>query len=171
MFRVVAVTLCAVLSAGALSAQVTAVMTGDGWEAFPRVQYTGGHASFPRPMWGVLVLTDSSLSFHPCGDGRRCEYVPRGKAVFKDTVIFTMRLTDIRELTPTTRTVGPGLGRRAVWGVWANDRSEETIEIRFATDATAEAPTFRTGPTQSASIDAKVRFRMERLRSAVPPGD
>lgn len=154
---------CLALIAAPLVAQVPAIIVGDGWEAFPKVQYQGGHASFSQPMFGVLVLTDSTLTLHPCGDGGRCGYIPTGGKVFKDSVLMRIRLADVRSVVASSQTVSPGVGRRVLWGSWANDRTQETVTLQVTTESSAEAPVFRTQLTQSATIDTKVRFRLERL--------
>lgn len=161
----------AVLSAAA-GAQVTPIITGEGWEAFPDVEYQGGHSQFARRIKGVLVLTDSTLSFQACrGPNGSCAYTPRGQTVFYDSVFFSVRIRDVQELSASTQTRSPGVGRRIMWGSLANDRTNEFLAFAFDTDRTAEAPVFKTLPTQAGAIEAKVKFRQRRLGIAIPAAD
>lgn len=149
-------------------AQLPAVVAGEGYEAFPRVQYQGGHSAFPRAAWGVLVLRDSTISFHECGDGLHCTSAAMSRELFKEPARFTVRLRDLRELSAQTRTRSPGVGRRIMFGALANDRNDELLAFAFDGESTAEAPVFKTLPTQAGAIEAKMRFRLRRLGVELP---
>lgn len=156
--------LCLAVATRAAEAQrVEPVMTGEGWEAFTRVQYEGGLTGFSRPLFGVLVATDTTISFHRCADQGRCERVPRNKRVFAESADFVFRLAELKGIEARVRTVGPGVGRRVLFGVLANDRSEETLHLQIETDSSAEAPRFVTGAAHAEQIASKLRFRMKRL--------
>lgn len=163
-FSLALATLICLAGAGraAQAQRIEPVMAGDGWEAFTRVQYEGGLTGFSRPLRGVSVATDSTIAFHRCSD-RLCERVPRNRQVFADSAEFVFRLAELKGIEARVRTVGPGVGRRVMFGVLANDRSQETLHLQIETDSSAEAPRFVTGAAHAEQIGSKLRFRMKRL--------
>lgn len=164
----------AVVVAGlCLGAEVDAqtyIIAGDGWEAFPGVEYQGGDARFPEKVRGVLVLTDSTLAFHPCRVKTQggCA-IEKGKLAWKDPAHFVVDLRQIQSIETSTQVRGASAGMKLLVGGLANDRSVEFMSFAHETASSAEAPVFKTYPTQAGALDAKVRFRMKKLGRELAP--
>lgn len=168
MIRLCALALMLAFVASTARSQENAMLSGDGWEAFPFVEYKGGDSRLPRARYGVLVLTDSTIALHDCADRNNCRNNSRRHPVFKDSAVLVIRLADLRAVSASTETRGPGVGRRVMWGVLANDRTVEQVSLAYDTETTAEAPVFATRPTHAAAIEAKILFRLRRLGVELP---
>lgn len=86
------------------------IVVGDGFEAFPWVEYQGGDSGYPKKFYGMLVLTDSTVALHPCWN-RYCE-VNKKKGPFKIPPYFSIRLADLKEVSNSSRVRGPELATR-----------------------------------------------------------
>jgi hypothetical protein len=157
-------TLSLVIVPALTHAQGSAIYVGDGFEAFPNVEYQGGDASQPaKKRIGMLVLTDSTLAFHACR-WDMCVNARKGQNVlpFTEEAIMTMPLRAIKDITNDTQVRGATKTRKLLIGGLASDRSEEMVTVVYETASSAETPVFNTMKTQSASIAAKVKFRIKK---------
>lgn len=146
------------------------IIVGDGFEAFPGVEYRGGDARFSKQVFGVLILTDSSLAFHQCTPTEYYACHPRGDDPFwKAEPLFVVPLAALREVQVSSRVRDATAGSKLLLGIFAGDREEEYIGFVHETVTSAEAPVFRTMKTQAGAIEAKVRYRMEKLGLELRP--
>lgn len=157
--RCVAVLLAVSTSAAAQAA----IVVGDGWEGFPWVEYKGGDARFPKTGWGMLVLTDSTLAFHECF-GERCPAMRGNRPGWKPTPVFSIALRSITEVQSSSRVKPADAGSRFMLGALATDKNEGLVGIVYETESSAEAPVFAMREAQSSALDAKIQFRLKRLR-------
>lgn len=176
------IALAACLSARTLGAQSLTVTTtesrpmiivGDGWEAFPNVEYQGGDARFPKKKFGMLVLTDSTIGFYEC-TWTGC-LSDKKKNMIRDTAQWIVRLAAITEVSSSTATRGASVTGRVAFGVLASDRTEEFFGFVHETATSAEAPVFKAdspNKTQAGALEAKLRFRLKKagvkLSSSAP---
>lgn len=162
----VAIALLALVGfAGAASAQE--VYARDGWEAFPGVEYQGGDANYPQRQVGILVLTESAISFHRCAHSG-CWDFPKKGTPFKDAPIFTIALFSVQEVSANSRTRGATSGEKVFVGNLAGSKTEGFVSIVYKTASSAEAPIFKTPATLASAIEAKIRFRMEKIGLTLP---
>jgi hypothetical protein len=161
--------IAAVLLPLALGAQAPAVIAGDGWEAFPNVEYQGGDARFPKQLFGILVLTDSTLGFYPCRVTTEfsCRDA-KGKSIWKDQPYFMIALSAVQHLQSSSRVRGASAGAKLMIGGLAGDRAQNFVSIVHETDSSAEAPLFQTTMAQSGAFEAKLRFRLKKLGRPLP---
>jgi hypothetical protein len=145
------------------------IVVGDGWEAFPAVEYLGGHAAHARKTIGTLVLTDSTIGYYPCNDGF-CSPV-KGRPLWKEPAYFVARLESLTEVQASSRIKPAGVGGKLLIGFLASDTNEEMIGLAFESETTAEAPVFKTKPTQAGAIEAKIKFRLKKMGRPLTPAD
>lgn len=151
------------------------IVTGEGWEAFPWIEYKGGHAQHSRVGWGLLLLTDSTLAFHECYL-EQCPPQRGGRQRWKPTAIFSIRLRSITDVQSATRVKPASASARFMIGMLATDKNENLLAVTFETASSAEAPVFALGDGQASALDAKIRFRLKRIRGdstqppPIPPG-
>ncbi len=149
------------------SQQNRPIVTGDGWEAFPGVEYQGGDARFPKKLVGVLVLTDSTLEFRSC-DNNYCEAY-KDRDVWGKKTYFVIPLTAITALDVSSSVRSADVGSKIFFGALASDRKQEFFGLAHETEDSAEAPVFLTRQTQAGAIEAKVRFRLKKLGRPLTP--
>lgn len=137
------------------------VIAGDGWEAFPEVEYLGGDAGSEKKQLGVLVLTDSALSLYACADSRCLGR--KTDSIIKGAPLWTISLRAIKEISSSTSFKGTSTGSKLLLGGLAGDKSDEQVGIVYETARSAEAPVFKTRNAQAAAIEAKVKFRLSKL--------
>lgn len=146
----------------------TNVFTGEGFEAFPSVQYVGGDARFTKKQLGILVLTDSTIEFHRCLlDG--CAF-RKGDGFFAESRLWSIPLKNITAISAVARNTGPSTAGRVLWGVLATDKNREYIALTYDTDASAEAPVWETPKNMAATFEAKLRFRLRKAGLVLPSG-
>lgn len=142
------------------------IIVGQGWEAFPEVYYRGGDATQAKKRYGMLVLTDSTLALYECtvsycGSDEK-------KSMIRGRAFWEIRLTSIKEISASTLFKGTSMGSKFMLGALAGDGSEELVGVVYETDASAEAPVFKTRKAQAAAIEAKLKFRLKKLGIAAP---
>lgn len=163
-------TLTAVLLLSSPALAQKTVLTGEGWEAFPNVQYRGGDSRLERPTFGILVLTDSTLAFHRCWM-ESCFPRKKKQFVWQDSALIRIPLSALKSATAASQNSGPSVGARIMFGMLATDKTQESVTFVVETETSAEAPIFHTQKTQSAVIEAKVQARLRRLAPATAPSD
>lgn len=160
--------LLTVVAVCALAPSVRAqdIIVRDVYEAIPKVEYRGGDASHPEKLFGVLKLTDSTLSLHSC-KRLRCQPVD-GEVEWDYRPLLVVDLRSVREVSTSAQVRAPGVASRIAWGMFAPDRSEEFVGLVYETATSVEAPVFKVPKTTSAAIEAKVRFRLRKLGVVLP---
>lgn len=151
-------------------AQSPLVVSRDGWEAFPWVEYQGGDATQPTKRRGMLVLTDSTLSLHKCRFEYCDDHRKHTELPFEEKPLYTIQLRSIKEVTSSSQVRGPSAGSRLALGLLAGDRTEEMVGIVYESASSAEAPVFKTQKAQSAAVEAKLRFRLKKIGVTLSPG-
>ena len=150
-------------------AQPPVIIARDGWEAFPEVEYQGGDATKPKKMYGMIVLTDSTIALHRCR-WQYCEDDRKEvKTPFLPEPLYLIPLRRIQEISASSQVRGPSVGSRIAFGLLAGDQKQEFVGLVYETESSAEAPVFRTLKTQSGAIEAKVRFRLKKLGVELKP--
>lgn len=142
----------------ALNAQPP-IMTGPGWEGFPHVEYQGGDATQMKKLEGILVLTDSTVALHQCV--YECTS-KGGRAAFFPTPLYVIRLRTITVVNSASAARVQD-GERPILEALLDPASADDLLIVYETEQNAEAPHFRAQKTQSAAIEAKIRFRLKKM--------
>jgi hypothetical protein len=155
--------------APAAIAQPPVTIARDGWEAYPEVEYQGGDATKPKRLIGILVLTESTIALHwcrwqYCEDDRKAEKTP-----FLPEPLYLIPLCRIQDISASSQVHGPSATSRIDFGLLAGDQKQEFVGMVYESDTTAEAPVFRTLKAQFGAIEAKVRFRLEKLGVELKP--
>jgi|688.fasta_scaffold317193_2 hypothetical protein len=142
------------------------VISGDGWEAFPNVEYQGGDARFNKKTVGILVMTDSSVAFYECAFKTARIDLPCGshrtKTMIKEPALWLVTLKAITEVNSSTQVRPASTGEKFMIGILASDRAEEFFGFAHETASSAEAPIFKTQKTQASALEAKLRFRLKK---------
>ncbi len=128
-------------------------------EAIPRVQYLGGISTLPKRLSGILVLSDSGAGLYPCARPG-CKRDAEGHYLATTPLLF-VPYRQITDVTAETRPQEVTAGQRIFEGKKASDRSDDIVTVTYETSTTAEAAVFKTEPSQSKSVAAKIRFRMK----------
>jgi hypothetical protein len=121
--------------ASPLSAQEFLPISGDGWEAFRRVEYLGGDLTIGGKRQGVLVLTDSTISFHECNNG--CYNDPK-KPPFKPEWLWKIRYSQMVEVEDKSQTKAASGTARFLMGASAADHNQELVTIAYESEKSAE---------------------------------
>lgn len=154
---------CAVLAGTSISAQK--IIAKEGREEFEGVEYVGGDATHPKKVSGWLVLKDSTLSIHKCI--RDCQ-ASDTKPYYDSLPDYQFELRSVTSVTSSSDVRGASVGSKMLFGGLAGDRKQEFVLVRYENDRSAEAPYFKTKKSQSASLEAKIRFRLKKLGVVIP---
>jgi hypothetical protein len=158
-----------VTTAATAAAAQSPIIARDGWEAFPNVEYQGGDATQPKKLSGWLVLTDSTIALYKCEWPGCVDIDDKKKPLFKGPPYLTIRLNELKQVASSSQ-VRPATGtEKFMIGFLATDHPEEFVGFVYQTPTSAEAPVFKTEKAQSGAVEAKVRFRLEKLGITLPP--
>jgi hypothetical protein len=80
----------------------------------------------------------------------------------RDTPIFAIPITNIRDVTVSTDRKEASVGSKIMFGFLSRSRKDELVELTTETSQSAEGIVFKVGKNQSAGIAAKIRFLMKR---------
>lgn len=136
-------------------------------ELYPGVEYLGGDATQPRKRFGALLLTDSTISLHKC-KLQNCQ-AQYGEVDYERTAYFTIALRTLRDVSSVSQVRGPSATSRIAFGLLAGDRTEEMLGVVYQSEADAEAPVFQLRKATSGALEAKIRFRLEKLGVTLRP--
>lgn len=142
-----------VFASTATVASAQKVVARDGWEAF-YADYVRGDGSQGKPLYGMLVLTDSSLAIHKCVANPHCVDDPK-KGFFLPQPLYSIPLKAIQSVESKI-----GRDRGAVY---------PALVVAYASGNTVEVPEFKFENTPSAeAAELKLRYRLKKLGVTIP---
>lgn len=132
----VALLVIASFGAAPLGAQSSSPGKGVFWD----VEYRGGDSHIKSSEVGSIMLTDSTVEFYKA-NGR----VP----------MLVIPIVKISAISGRSNRIGASLTN------WAS--GDESLTITYDGSNDAEAPVFKTGGSETAQIEARIRYRMRKL--------
>ncbi len=130
--------------------------------------YLGGMSALPKAqLYGMLILSDSGVSFHICKN--YCTLDKNKQVVYDSIPAIFIPYAQMKEVAVSTQIKPSSGAARVAFGIMANDKREDMIGISYETPRRAESPVFSTPKAQSAAIEAQIRFLAKKAGSPIPP--
>ncbi len=114
-------------------------------DVIPKVEYLGGHAGMDKKVKGSLLITASEVRFLD-------EH---------GAPLITVPMRTITSVEAGIDRRDASVGSKLAFGILAKSRKDELVTLSYETSSNAEGLVFRTDRNMSASVVAKIRFRLK----------